>query len=90
MRYRPDVTESEFTDWLSSSPTEDELREAYLGLEAKRAALWSPGHTDSFRRDRYELDAAYIRRLVGLKTALASHWVRTGQITLASTQRASN
>jgi hypothetical protein len=90
MRFRSDSTESEFTTWLASSPTEDELREAYLGLEAKRAALWSPGHTDSFRRDRYELDAAYIRRLVGLKSALASHWVRTGQITLASTQSASN
>jgi hypothetical protein len=80
MRFVPDSTDSTFHDWLAASPGEDDLREAYLTLEAKRADLWTPGHIDSFRRDRYDLDARYIRHLVQIKKALASHWIVTGQV----------
>ena len=74
------ISDLEFANWLAGDPTEDELREAYLALESKRADLWTPGHIDSFRRDRFDLDAAYVRRLVRLKKALARHWVVTGQV----------
>ena len=74
------ATDLTFDLWLASSPTEDQLRDAYVTLEAKRADLWSPGHIDSFRRDRFDLDAAYVRRLVRLKQALARHWIVTGQV----------
>ena len=69
----------EFQEWLAQGPTEDELRDAYLRLEAKRAGLWTAGHIDSFRRDRYELDSTYIDRLVHVKWALARHWATSGQ-----------
>ena len=74
------ATDLTFDLWLASSPTEDQLRDAYLTLEARRTDLWTPGHIYSFRRDRFDLDAAYVRRLVRLKQALAHHWVVTGQV----------
>jgi len=80
MRFRPDSNDSTFHEWLASAPSEDDLREAYLTLEGRRADLWTPGHIDSFRRDRYDLDARYIRQLVQIKKALASHWIVTGQV----------
>ena len=49
----------------------------------ERSHLWTPGHIDSFRRDRFELDATHVRHLVMIKNALAAHWVRTGQVQLA-------
>ena len=61
-------------------PPKTNCRDAYLTLESKRTDLWTPGHIDSFRRDRFDLDAAYVRRLVRLKQALARHWVITGQV----------
>lgn len=73
----------EFDAWLAGSPTEDELRAAYVELEARRTDLWTAGHIDSFRRDRYELDSRYIRRLVGIKAALADVWATSGQISSA-------
>lgn len=73
------MTEAEFESWLASNPIEDELREAYIRLEAKRANLWTSGHIDSFRRDRHELDGEFIERLVKVKFALATTWVETGQ-----------
>ncbi len=78
MPFRIDSTDPAFTLWLASSPTEDDLRDAYVTLEAKRADLWTTGHIDSFRRDRFDLDATYVRRLVQVKQALARHWVVTG------------
>ncbi|MBI2704411.1 MAG: hypothetical protein HYX32_03855 [Actinobacteria bacterium] len=80
MQFRQNFTDDRFHEWLSAAPTEDELREAYLVLEAKRADLWRPGHVDSFRRDRFERDARYVRQLVLLKSALARQWVITGQV----------
>jgi hypothetical protein len=74
----------EFDSWLLQFPSEDELRSAYLELEARRADLWTPGHIDSFRRDRYELDSTYVRRLVRIKRALAQVWTVSGQIDPAS------
>lgn len=71
--------DADFDEWLALGPTEDELRETYLALEAKRAELWTPGHTESFRRDRFERDARYVARLVQVKRALARHWEITGQ-----------
>ena len=56
------------------------MRETYVALEAERAALWTPGHIDSFRRDRFERDAVCISRLVRVKQALARHWEATGQL----------
>jgi hypothetical protein len=70
----------EFDAWLAGSPSEDELRAAYVELEARRTDLWTPGHIDSFRRDRYEVDSRYIRRLVATKAALADLWAASGQI----------
>jgi hypothetical protein len=79
MYLRVNVTDAEFEDWLASGLSEDELRDTYVALEAKRAELWTPGHTESFRRDRYERDAFYVGRLVQVKRALARHWEITGQ-----------
>lgn len=80
MSYTLASSDLEFDAWLSQSPTEDELRAAYLVLETRRADLWTAGHIDSFRRDRYELDSRYIRRLVRIKRALADLWTVSGQI----------
>lgn len=80
MTFNPDWTDQPFLAWLEAQPTEDELREAYLDLEAHRAHLWTPGHIASYRRDRYDIDARDVRRLVQLKQALAAEWVRTGQV----------
>lgn len=79
MPFSPDHTDTDFAAWLASAPTEDELRDAYVRLEAKRASLWTPGTLDSFRRDRYERDAGYVQRLVRIKWALATRWEATGQ-----------
>lgn len=79
MPFHLDSSEAEFHDWLAQHPTEDELREAYLRLETRRANLWTPGHIDSFRRDRYELDSRYVGCLVQIKWALANHWASSGQ-----------
>jgi hypothetical protein len=80
MKLRSTWTDTEFEAWLAGAPGEDELREAYVALEAERAALWTPGHIDSFRRDRFERDAACIARLVRVKQALVRHWEATGQL----------
>jgi hypothetical protein len=74
------ASEMEWARWLASGPSEDELRECYLGLERRRADLWTPGHVESFRHDRFERDAALVRSLVQVKQALARHWQATGQI----------
>ena len=79
MAFTLDLTDTDFATWLASVPTEDELRDAYVRLEAKRAQLWTAGHHDSFRRDRYELDARYVDRLVRIKWALARRWEASGQ-----------
>lgn len=60
--------------------TESELREEYFTLERKLSNLWNPHHDDSFKRDRFDLDAEYVSRLVTVKQALAQLWVKTGQI----------
>ena len=80
MSYTLATSDLAFENWLSQSPTEDELRSAYLDLEARRADLWTAGHIDSFRRDRYELDGRYVRRLVRIKRALVDLWTVSGQI----------
>lgn len=80
MSYTLASSDLEFATWLSQSPSEDELRSAYLALESRRADLWTAGHIDSFRRDRYELDSRYVRRLVQVKRALADLWTVSGQI----------
>jgi hypothetical protein len=74
------TSETELARWLASGPSEDELRECYLTLERRRAELWTPGHVESYRRDRFERDATYVRSLVQVKQALARHWQATGQI----------
>ena len=79
MAFTLDQTDTDFVTWLASVPTEDELRDAYVRLEAKRAQLWTAGHLDSFRRDRYELDTRYVQRLVRIKWALATRWEASGQ-----------
>lgn len=80
MTYTPATTDLELDTWLAQDPSEDDLRTAYLDLEARRADLWTPGHIDSFRRDRYELDSRYIRALLRIKQALVDHWTTTGQV----------
>ena len=47
----------EFDAWLAGSPSEDELRAAYVELEARRTDLWTPGHIDSFRREEKHVNA---------------------------------
>jgi hypothetical protein len=79
MAFSLDQTATDFESWLASVPTEDELRDAYLRLETARAQLWTAGHLDSFRRDRYELDAGHVTRLVRIKWALANRWAESGQ-----------
>ena len=88
MSYTLASSDREFAAWLSQTPTEDQLRSAYVELEARRADLWTAGHIDSFRRDRYELDSTYIRRLVRIKRALADLWTESGQIITSETQPA--
>lgn len=80
MSFNPDWNDQFFLEWLEAQPTEDELREAYLDLEAHRAALWTPGHIASYRRDRYDIDACDVKRLIQVKAALAREWIRTGQV----------
>lgn len=79
MHFQLASSDQEFQEWLAQDRTEDELRDLYLRLEAKRAGLWTTGHIDSFRRDRYELDSIYVDRLVKVKWALAQHWATSGQ-----------
>jgi hypothetical protein len=79
MAFTLDLADTDFATWLASVPTEDELRDAYVRLETARSGLWTAGHHDSFRRDRYELDARYVDRLVRIKWALARRWEATGQ-----------
>jgi hypothetical protein len=74
------ITEQDFERWIESGPSEDELREAYFVLEAKRSALWSPNTDDSYFRDRFDRDTRYVKRLVRIKQALADTWISTGQI----------
>ncbi len=80
MAFRIDCSDRSFEEWLSQLLSEDELRAAYLQLEKAKADLWTPGHIDSFRRDRFELDSRYVARLVRVKRALADHWAATGQL----------
>jgi hypothetical protein len=80
MPFRPDSPAAEFTAWLDGDPDEDALRDAYLALETRRAQLWTPGHPDSYARDRYDLDALYVTRLRTIKQALATRWIATGQV----------
>lgn len=80
MTFHPDWSDQSFAGWLESLPTEDDLRAAYVALEAHRAELWTPGSLASYRRDRYDVDARDVRRLVQLKAALAQEWVRSGQL----------
>lgn len=82
MRFHVEATEPEYATWLATEPTEDELREAYIALETARGELWTTGHIESFRRDRYEVDARLVRRLVQVKHALATAWETSGQIEL--------
>lgn len=86
MTFNPDWNDRYFLEWLEAQPNEDELRAAYLDLEAHRAHLWTPGHIASYRRDRYDIDARDVRRLVQVKQALAREWVRTGQVTGSALQ----
>jgi len=79
MPFRHDCPDHEFTAWLETVATEDELRDAYLTLEQRRAELWTRGHLDSFRRDRFERDARYVTRLVRIKWLLAARWSASGQ-----------
>lgn len=80
MTFHPDWSDQSFETWLGAGPTEDELRHAYLALEAHRAELWTTGSLASYRRDRYDVDARDVRRLVQVKAALAREWVRSGQL----------
>ena len=86
MHFHLASSDAEFQEWLAQDPTEDELRDAYLRLETKRTGLWTSGHIDSFRRDRYELDSTYIDRLIHVKWALARHWATTGQFNRLSNE----
>jgi hypothetical protein len=80
MNHPTHCSDIEFDAWLAAVPTEDELRDTYVALEARRTDLWTTGHIDSFRRDRYERDARYVARLVRVKRALALRWEATGQL----------
>jgi hypothetical protein len=84
--FRLDSSDDEFQDWLAQTPSEDALRDAYVFLETKRAQLFTPGHIDSFRRDRYEIDSQCVLRLVRIKWALANHWASTGQFSRLSSE----
>ena len=80
MTFHADWNDQSFLEWLEAQPSEDELRTAYLTLETHRAELWTAGTPASYRRDRYDVDARDVRRLVQVKAALAREWVRTGQV----------
>ncbi len=82
MLFHLDAPDTDYATWLASHPTEDELRDAYFVLESVRAQLWTPGHIDSYRRDRYEVDQRLVQRLVQVKRALAGAWEESGQIHL--------
>ena len=79
MTFTTDTTPQQLTRWLATEPTEDALRDAYLQLEERRAELWTPGHIQSFRRDRFDADARVVTCLVRLKWALAQRWEQSGQ-----------
>ena len=80
MEFQLNGSEADFSQWLASDLTEDALRDAYVAMEAERASLWAPGHANSFRRDRYELDGRLVTRLVQIKRRLAAVWEASGQI----------
>lgn len=77
--FSPTLTDAEFDAWIASNPDEAGLREAYIRLEAKLSDLWTPGHIDSYRRDRHERADDLVARLVRIKFALTSTWIETGQ-----------
>lgn len=65
------VTEIEFDSWITDPCTNaGDLTEAIAVLGAKRDLLWMNGSTDSYRRDRYEADHRYMKRIAICKTAL--------------------
>lgn len=82
MQFHIDASDADYATWLASNPSEDELRDAYFVLETARAQLWTPGHIDSYRRDRYEVDHRLVQRLVQVKRSLADTWEESGQIQL--------
>lgn len=73
------ASDSEFYEWISSEPSEQSLLDALRVLEEKKAALWD-GSDDSYRRDRYDLDANYMLRIRWIKSALAVLWIDSGQV----------
>jgi hypothetical protein len=74
------ITEDQFNAWLNSNPGEADLREALYVTEAKRNALFTPGHVDSYHHDRYDRDARYVERIRLIKAAIASIWAEEGWI----------
>lgn len=69
------TTNEAFTAWLDSDPTENELLDAFIILRQKQANLWTPGHDDSYYRDRYERHDSYSNRIVLIQRRLASLWL---------------
>lgn len=74
------TTDEKFDEWITSDPTQEDLFEALMVIEAKRAALWTAGTEDSYHRDRYERDAKYVVRLRCLKNHLANMWLDSGEV----------
>lgn len=67
---------TDFDVWISDSDLcETELNEALRILEIKRSNLWTPGHDDSYYRNRYDLDALYVERMNKIKERLAKCWM---------------
>lgn len=55
------VMEKSLEDWTFS-----DLLARRAVLLGQREALWTPGHHDSFYRDRYDRDAAIVDELVAI------------------------
>ncbi len=75
MLFHLDAPDTDYATWLASHPTEDELRDAYFVLESVRAQLWTPGHIDSYRRYRYQVDQRLVQLFLRqVKAVLGGVW----------------
>lgn len=53
---------------------ESDLLASLILLDMKRGDLWTPGHHDSYHRDRYERDAQIVQKSREVKAKLVSLW----------------
>lgn len=58
----------EYLEFVIKQGTHEDIADAMNVVSAFQASLWTPGHDNSYRRDRYELDEKCTKILEVLKT----------------------